>query len=115
MTLSDCTKADLLWIIKRIEYHHLSNGKYAVERALGELALEKRHRRCDEADRIADAAHEKRQQYLALIEPYAGKKLSEIPLPVLRQCDELLKAARVLDTKWNKLIGVKHHSEGGKE
>lgn len=47
MTLSECTKADLLWIIKRMQQRYLHDGVYAVQRALGDLDLEKARQRYD--------------------------------------------------------------------
>lgn len=106
MTLSECTKADLLWIIKRIEYRYLSEGEYAVKRALGELALEKQQQIYDEAEKLAEAANQRRQQYIELIEPYVGMRLSEIPLHVLEKGAALIQEAEAFDEKWNKLMGI---------
>lgn len=106
MTLSECTKADLLWIIERIECRYLSEGKYAVKRALGELALEKQQHIYNVADNVADKANQKRQQYIKLMEPYVGMRLSEIPLPVLEKGAALIQEAEALDEKWNELMGI---------
>lgn len=47
ITLSECTKEDLLWIIKRMS---VLRGDYYLEKALNELWYEKEMKRIDEAD-----------------------------------------------------------------
>ena len=106
MTLSECTKADLLWIIKRIQERYLHDGVYAVLRALGDLNLEKARQRYDEADRINHLADEKRREYVKILSAYDEMRIIDIPLPVLEQADKLAKEAQELDRKWNKLMGL---------
>lgn len=106
MKLSECTKADLLWIIKRIQQGYLHDGEYAVLRALGDLAHEKDKQRNDEADRIAKLADEKRLEYVNILSNYDGMRIIDIPLPVLEQADKLAKEAQALDQKWEKLLGL---------
>ncbi len=83
MTLSECTKADLLWIIKRIQERYLLDGVFAVQITLSDLELEKARQRYDEADRINHLAGEKRREYFKILSPYDGMRIVDIPLPVL--------------------------------
>ena len=105
MTLSQCTKADLVWVIEHIELR-LPEGKYAVERALSALEQEKLELRYAEANIIAEAAHEKRLKVAELLNPYEGNGLLEVPASVLDQVSRLLEDAEKLDRKWNKLMGI---------
>ncbi len=107
MKLSECTKADLLWIIKRIQQGYLHDGDFAIQRALGDLALEKAKQLNDEADRLANLADEKRREYINVLSGYDGMRIIDIPLPVLEQADKLMKEAQELDQKWIKLLGLK--------
>ena len=106
MTLSECTKADLLWIIKRMQLVYLHDGNYALQRALSDLDLEKTKKRYDEAERISRLADEKRREYVKILRDYDGMRIIDIPLPVLEQADKLEKEAQELDRKWNKLMGL---------
>lgn len=47
MKLSDCTKADLLWVVKHLCSHYLSDGEYFLERTLNDLSLQKEQERLD--------------------------------------------------------------------
>ena len=105
MKLSECTKADLLWISKRIQQGYLHDGDFAIQRALGDLALEKAQQRNDEAERLAKLADGKRREYIKVLSAYDGKRILDIPLPVLEQADKLAKEAQELDQKWIKLLG----------
>jgi hypothetical protein len=102
MTLSQCTKADLLWIIKRLQIR----CRYDVDRALNDLAYEKEKERIAEAERCYKLADKKRREYLEILEPYDGKKIVDIPLSVLKKADKAMKEAQDADNRWAKLMGL---------
>lgn len=104
MTLEQCSKADLLWVIGRMCMYGL--GKRELNRALDDLDYEKEKARINEADKYAKLAHEKRQDYIDLLHPYSGMKLGDIPTSVLKKASELQKQADAADQKWAKLMGV---------
>jgi hypothetical protein len=52
MKLSDCTKEELLFVIKRIQFYSLS-GDYYVQRALGDVKEEREARKLREARRLS--------------------------------------------------------------
>ena len=56
MRLEQCTKTDLLWIIKRMTEHSLD--RWPLERALSDLEYEKEKARIAEAERFAKEADE---------------------------------------------------------
>ena len=78
MNLSDCTKADLLWIIKAMCKYDLSDRNLRL--ALNDLEL---------------------------LKPYEGMPLTEVPRDVWRQADAALAESRAANKQWAKLMGVK--------
>ena len=104
MTLEQCSKADLIFIIKRMCMCSL--GKRDLDRALADLEYEKEKAKIDEADEYAKLADKKRKAYIDLLHPYDGKKWCDIPMPVLEKAAELQRQAEAADRKWAKLMGV---------
>lgn len=104
MTLQQCTKAELLWVIDRACKHNLYD--WAIKSALNDLKLEKIRKSMDEADRLAQLAHDKRMEYVELMKPYDGWKIIDIPMDVLKKAQAALDAAQEADRKWDKLMGV---------
>lgn len=103
ITLSECTKEDLLWIIERMS---VLRGDYYLEKALNELWYEKEMKRIDEADKQAVIADQKRREYISLLAPYKGKHILDIPHNVLEKADKAMKAAKEADKKYAKLMGL---------
>jgi len=106
MTLSQCTKADLLWIVKRLQMR----CRYDVDLALTDLAYEKEKERIAEAEKYCKLADKKRKEYIEIMRPYDGKRLIDIPLTVLNRADEVIKEAQSADEKWAKLMGISLNS-----
>lgn len=59
----------------------------------------------DRADALAKRADEARRRYIALLAPYEGKRLMDIPSAVLERCQRLLDEARKADKEWTRLMG----------
>lgn len=107
MTLNQCTKEDLRWIIKRIlQLACFNNQEWYLQRALSDLAFEKEKKKLDEADKIAAVAHEKRMEYYSLLEPYRGKPIAKIPKATINKALQLLKEADEADEKWDKMMEI---------
>ena len=105
IALSQCSKADLLWVINRVKMlMGPSSADQYISRALNDLWYEKQKQRINEADGVAARASAKRNEYIDLMKPYDGKKIVDIPIDVLMRADALLKEARKLDEKWKKLM-----------
>lgn len=106
ITLNDCTKADLLWIINRLVSFGGGSDDYYLKRALNELWYEKQKQRIAEAEKYAKVADAKRREYIKLLEPYDGKPIVSIPMKVLNEADRLMKEAQVADKKYMKLMDI---------
>ena len=105
MNLSDCTKADLLWIIKQICKDELSDHR--LQWALNDLEYEKDRERLDRAEQALQTASAASQRYIELMKPYEGMPLIEVPMDVLKQADAALAESRAANKQWAKLMGVK--------
>lgn len=106
MTLSQCSKEDLLWVIKRLCNGNLGRGQYDLERALIDLDYEKEKSRINEAEKYNNLADEKRREYIALLKPYEGARFIDIPLEVLEKADKALKESKKAEEKFAKLLGL---------
>ena len=105
MNLSDCTKADLLWIIKAMCKYDLSDRNLRL--ALNDLEYEKEQERFDRAEQLLQVSSAASQRYIELLEPYEGMPLIEVPMDVLKQADAALAESRAANQQWAKLMGVK--------
>lgn len=104
ITLSECTKDDLLWIIKRMSF---LDGDYSLKSALNELWYEKENKRIAEAEKQAKFADQKMREYIELISPYAGKPIKDIPYSVVDKADKAMKAAQKARERCAVLMGLK--------
>lgn len=104
MTLKDCTKAELLWIIDWLCNHSMFRHDLEIKRALNALEYEQEQRKLDEADRLNEESARLRQQYVELLTPYEGKPILDIPADVLDHASAILEEAQALEEKWNRLM-----------
>lgn len=105
MTLKDCTKEELIFVIKRIQLYSLSND-HCVQRALCDVAEQREERKPDEARRLSALQNQKMQEYISLMRPYEGRSLMDVPEDVLNRADAAIKEAHSADMKWRKLMGI---------
>lgn len=103
MTLKQCTKEDLIWIIDKLCQMALGDGEYYLNIALNDLQHQKNIKRIHEADRYAKLAAEKRREYAKLLEPYEGKSFFSIPMEICKKADKLMEEAQKADMQWRKL------------
>lgn len=107
MTLAQCTKDDLLWLIDRIlQMCCFHQKEYYLARALEDLRYHKEEARISEAEKFGKIADAKRQEYIEILRPYDGQKLTDIPLPVLEKAKQALDDANVAEKRFAKLIGL---------
>lgn len=105
MNLEKFSKADLIWIIKRMQVYHL--GDMHFNRALEDLEFDKEERALQETDQQIQIAHDARVEYLNIMKPYTGCPIGEIPDQVLIDAGNALKRAEEADKKWAKLSKIK--------
>ena len=104
MTLSQCSKADLIWIINRLAQG--PGGRHQVSRALADLAYQKSKDALGKAEWYAQLAAEKRQQYIDLLAPYTGMSIADIPTDILEKAADLIAVAENADKQWEKLMNI---------
>lgn len=118
MKLSDCTKAELLFVIERLQLYNLSDDYY-IQRVLCDVKERREKRKLEEARRMEAVFSQKWQEYIDILSPYDGKRLKDIPPEVLDRADTAMKEAQAADMKWRKLIGfpsvppAREKEEGG--
>lgn len=103
MKLKDCTKAELIFVIKRLQMYSLSDGHY-IQLALRDVEAERDRRKFDEAKRLSNYSFQKRQEYIDLLAPYDGKRLVDIPDSVFNKASAAMREAEKADRKWNKIM-----------
>lgn len=113
MKLKDCTKEELIFVIKRLQLYNLSGSHY-IQLALRDVEEERDRRKMDEARKVSDYAFQKRQEYINLLTPYEGKRLVDIPDSVFKKADAAMREAEKADRKWNKIMGFADASLPGK-
>ena len=106
MTLKDCTKEELLFVIKRLQFYMLSGSDHYVKIALCDVEERRDEKKNKEAQRLLALAHQKRQEYIDLLSPYEGRRLLDIPDSVFARADAAMKEAQAADRKWNRLMGI---------
>lgn len=104
--LKKCTKAELLHIIDSFRRHSLGSADWIIDMAFSDLAFKKEQRRLDEADKINEEIKEYDDQYRALLAPYDGKKLGEIPISIVKRASALAKKSRELNERWFRLMDI---------
>lgn len=114
MNLKDCTKDELIFVIKRLQLYSLSDGHY-IQLALRDVEEEREARKLEEARRLSGLQNQKMQEYIALMRPYEGMPLKDIPENVFAKADAALQEARAADMKWRKLMGFSSTPPAGKK
>lgn len=104
MTLKDCTKDELIFIINNFKKYAFSQGDYYLSQCLHDVEHRRFLKRQEEADRQAVISHQSRQAYFEFLKKYEGTKLSEIPPEEFERAKGLLDAAEKADQKYMRLI-----------
>lgn len=102
MTLKDCTKEELLYIIGRFDIY----DRGLLDRFLSEVNYNRERKRLEEAGKAAEEAREKRVKYFELLKPYEGKPILDVPISVINEAERLMKEAQRADEKWAKLMNI---------
>ncbi len=100
MTLEQCTKAELIQIIKETNY--LSDDR--VKRALLDIEGQRIQKRFKAAKEYARKATENLNKYIEILKPYEGKKITDIPSNIISKAAEYEKAYTKAHKKKEEII-----------
>ena len=104
MTLKECTKEELLFIIERFKNYAFSQGDYWLHRCLHDLEYERVRKKLTEAEQWSQVADSCRQKYVAILKKYEGKRLIDIPISEIKEAEQCLIAAEKADKKYDELM-----------
>ena len=107
MTLEQCTKKELIEIIRRCVGKHCYTQEQMqseIRSLLSGVELRRKQSILKEAENWSEIAHTNRMKYCELLKPYDGMKLIDIPSDVIYEADRLLKDAQYADRKWDELM-----------
>ena len=102
MKLNDCTKAELIEIIKT--WIH----KVDISFALSNIEIMRSRKRLAEVCEINEQSAVHWKAYLAFLKKYNGVKIVDIPYDEIKKADEHLKAAQKVDKKANRIYEEVH-------
>lgn len=105
MTLNDCTKAELIFIVKRLTCTPL--GEHELAWVIRDVEQQRNEQIFEKTTQLADCSRKLRMEFCELMAPYEGKPLYEVPEAVLNRARECLKEAEKADRKWMQLNGIR--------
>lgn len=111
MRLNECTKQELLGIIKVLKGHLLNLGEYYVKDCLEQIQRERELAKERAADAALDEAIRFHQEYEKILSKYAGHRISDIPQNELFAARDVLQKAQAASDKWRKLRGFPKKQE----
>ena len=100
------TRDELIYIIARMCYKD-SYKDHILQRAIIDLDFKREMEKIDEEEHLANIADEKARAYNAILEPYKGKKLGEIPMEVINRAHAALQEYRLANDRYMKAAGIK--------
>ena len=100
VTLKDCTKEELMFIIKRLSFF----DKARLERLLNDVEYERVKKKLAEADRWIQVEDSCRKRYFEIMKKYAGKDPADVPFSDIKEAIEALKDAEKAEKEYNKLM-----------
>ena len=104
MKLSDCTKAELLWVIQRAKEHSLGSINGYLDHALSDLHWKRAQDRLKRAEALSQEADQARGRFVELMRPYDGNRYLDIPRDVLEAAKTAIQRADKLDREYLKLM-----------
>ena len=100
MTLNNCTKKELISIIKQLTWLNDSHLKTILISVEYERVKEK----IKKAEHYSEIADSNREKYIEFLKKYSGSKVTDIPTDEIEQAEQHLKAAEKADKEYNKLM-----------
>ena len=116
MTLKQCTKEELIFIINRIAGRHCfteEQRRSEIDRHLCDVVYQRQQKILGEAENWNRISADCRRKYLELLASFDGKKLIDVPIDVIKKADSLMKDAQYADRKWDECM-KKVDAIGGK-
>ena len=104
MKLSDCTKAELLWVIQRAKEHSLGSINGYLDHALSDLHWKRAQDRLKRAEAISQEADQVRGRFVELMRPYDGKRYMDITRDVLEAAKTAIQRADKMDREYLKIM-----------
>jgi hypothetical protein len=98
--LKDCTKDELLYIIKRLTH----TDDYHLHRILSDMEYERVKKKLAEGEKWGQIADSYRKRYIELLEKHEGKHLIDVPIEDIKEMEKCLKDAKRADEKYNKCM-----------
>ena len=75
-----------------------------IDRHRSDVVYQRQQKLLGEANRWGQISSDNRLKYLAVLAPYDGKKLIDIPRDVIEKAESFLKAAQYADRKWDECM-----------
>ena len=107
MTLNQCTKEELIFIINRAVGRHCFSEEQRqaeIDRYLSDVVYQRQQKILQDAKHWCEIATDCRRQYLDILALYEGKKLIDIPIDVVKKAEMLVKDAQYADRKWEECM-----------
>jgi len=106
MTIKDCTKQELIYIIKYLSSYGVYNIDIYVERALNDIEYKRELKRLEKADELAKVAHDARMHYCDYLKKYEGVPILDIPQEEIETAHRFIKIAQNADKEYSKIMGI---------
>lgn len=107
MTLNQCTKQELIFIINRMAMRHVfgeEQRQSEIKKCLNDVEYRRVQKLLNEADNWNKIAADCRRKYCDILKQYEGKRIIDIPVDVIKKAEELLKDAQRADKKWDECM-----------
>lgn len=101
---SDLTKAELLQVVEMLAF---GANKYYLDRALGRIELQRNDAHHEKSMKLIDDEKRHYDAYFALLRPYDGKPIKDIPQDVMNRSLSELDKAMAAGQEWNRRNGIK--------
>ena len=89
MTLNQCTKEELLFIIKRMAFRsYFKRDQEEIKYLLSEVIYERQKKLLKEADNWNTISTDCRNKYIEILKPYEGKRVIDIPIEAVKEAEK---------------------------
>ena len=100
---SELTKTELLQVMEILA----GSVEYELERALSQIERKRNVAHYEKSQRLIDEEKKHYDAYFALMRPYMGKPIKDIPAGVFKRAMEEWDKAHAAGKEWDKLNGIR--------